>query len=122
MIVPPTSLVIAQASLESAWGKSKVAQKSNNLFGMKSFNSGEPRIKSTGSTYYRKYESVEESIRDYVINLSRHDAYRPLRRSINNGEETLSLIRHLVVYGDSKEYPNELRKVIKGNNLTKYDS
>ncbi|MEG0135035.1 MAG: glucosaminidase domain-containing protein [Cetobacterium sp.] len=123
MIIPPTSLILAQASLESAWGKSRVAQKSNNLFGMKSFNSSEPRLKAAQNSrvYYRKYETIEESVKDYVINLSRHEAYQPLRKSIRNGESTPSLIKHLVVYGGSKSYPSELSKVIKGNNLTKYD-
>lgn len=121
MIMPPTSLVIAQASLESGWGTSKISSKSNNLFGMKSFNDSEPRIKAEDSNYYRKYGTVKESIYDYVINLSRHKAYTNLRTAIQKGESSISLTKHLTAYCEQKDYKDKLVELIKSNQFTKYD-
>lgn len=119
MIIPPTSLILAQASLESGWGVSGLAQKSNNLFGMKSFSSNEPRIKM--GAYYRKYDTIKDSVYDYIINLSRHSAYTALRKGINNGESSIKLTNYLSKYSESSAYKNKLIAMINSNNLTQFD-
>jgi Bax protein len=40
----PTSIVLAQAAVESGWGKSRFFLSANNLFGVWSYNTSEPRI------------------------------------------------------------------------------
>ncbi|MEG0134975.1 MAG: glucosaminidase domain-containing protein [Cetobacterium sp.] len=121
MIMPPTSLIVAQASLESGWGTSKISSRSNNLFGMKSFSKNEPRVKADDSLHYRKYENVKESVYDYVINLSRHNAYKSLRKGIKNGEDSTSLTKYLTAYCEQGDYKDKLNHLIKSNNFKKFD-
>ncbi len=40
----PTSIVLAQAAVESGWGQSRFFLEGNNLFGVWSYNADEPRI------------------------------------------------------------------------------
>lgn len=121
MILPPTSLVLAQASLESGWAESNLAQEGNNLFGMKSFNQNEARIKKGGAVY-RKYSTLRDSVEDYIINLSRHNAYSKLRKAIKKGADTVELTNHLAEYCEDPKYGNDLVAMIKDNNFMKYDA
>lgn len=124
MVVPPVSLVIAQASLESGWGTSSVAKKGNNLFGMKSF-SKDPKnsVKVGKKTYYKKYETIDDSVKDYILTLARHGAYKQLRTAIVNGENSLKLVKHLNSYSEIKEeYGRKLSTIIRVNNLLEHDA
>ena len=124
MIIPPTSLVIAQASLESGWGTSTVAKKANNLFGMKSFSKDhEKSLKIGKSTYYKRYETIDESVKDYIMTLARHGAYKQLRAAIVNGENSLKLVKHLNDYSEIKEeYGRKLTTIIRVNDLLEHDA
>lgn len=72
----PASLTIAQAILESGWGKSELATKANNLFGVKGVGpAGSYRKvsdeyvdgqKIEKASDFRKYNSWSESIRDHT--------------------------------------------------------
>jgi Bax protein len=121
MIFPPPSLILAQASLESAWGTSKLTKQGNNLFGMRSFEQNEPRIKIGKKIYYRKYNSVKDSIKDYVVNISRHSAYQDLRSGIVKGEDSLTLVKYLDKYAENPEYRQKLTSVLNSNNFIQYD-
>lgn len=121
MIFPPPSLILAQASLESAWGTSQLSKSGNNLFGMRSFETEEPRVRIGKKVYYRKYSDVRESIKDYVVNLSRHSAYRELRKGIKQGEDSLSLVKYLGDYAENPTYRQKLISVLNSNNFTKHD-
>ncbi|MEN8077142.1 glucosaminidase domain-containing protein [Clostridioides difficile] len=68
------SITIAQAILESGWGKSELAVTHNNLFGIKADSrwSGAIATISTNENYndsiianFRKYNSINESIEDH---------------------------------------------------------
>jgi Bax protein len=120
MIVPPNSLILAQASLESGWGRSNLAKQGNNLFGMKSFNSQEPRV-NVGNINYRKYDSLRDSVEDYVVNLSRHGAYKNLRAGIRKGESSIKLTQYLGAYCEDPAYGKDLVTMIKNNNFTQHD-
>lgn len=48
MIIYPTSLILTQGALESAWGTSRFFREGNNIFGMWSTNPNEPRIAAKG--------------------------------------------------------------------------
>lgn len=74
------SLIIAQAILESAWGKSGLTKKANNLFGMKSSASWKGNIynmrtaeqKKDGTVYYvnapfRAYDTWDDCIYDHGV-------------------------------------------------------
>ncbi|MGL4534761.1 MAG: glucosaminidase domain-containing protein [Fusobacteriaceae bacterium] len=123
MIVPPKSLIIAQAVLESGWGTSRLSREGNNIFGMMSLNSNDPRMMLSDKRYYRVYENMAESVHEYVVTISRHNAYASLRKAINKGDGSLKLVKHLSEYSEIKaEYGKKLTKVITSNNLIDLDS
>ena len=124
MVVPPTSFILGQASLESGWGNSKLAKEGNNLFAVRSsLRDPEKTVNLGPNQYYKRYESLEESLMDYVMTLSRHSSYSNLRKAINNGEQTIVLIKHLGNYSEMKNlYEQRLTQIITKNNLFKYDN
>ncbi len=81
------SLTIAQAILESGWGKSELATKGNNLFGIKGTGpAGSITLETTehdanGNPYrtiavFRKYHSWEESLEDHTKFLVQSQRYQ----------------------------------------------
>lgn len=123
MIIPPTSLILAQASLESGWGRSKVAVEGNNLFGMRSTLKDSKRAVKVGKKdFYKKYENIEESVYDYIITLSRNNHYTHLRAAINSGKSSIELIKYLNNYSEVRKiYEQRLTQIIRKNNLQNYD-
>ena len=123
MVVPPTSFILGQASLESGWGSSKLAREGNNLFAIRSTLKDKERTVYLGpNQFYKKYESMEDSVEDYIMTLSRHSSYSNLRKAINNGEETIVLVKHLGNYSEVKYiYEQRLTQIITKNNLVQYD-
>lgn len=81
------SLSISQAALESGWGKSTLAQKEKNLFGIKGIGTAGNALYSTneysgGNLYttqagFRKYNNFSESLADYGNLLSKNSRYAP---------------------------------------------
>ena len=123
MVVPPTSFILGQASLESGWGSSKLAKEGNNLFAIRStLRDKEKTVYLGPNQFYKKYESMEDSVEDYIMTLSRHSSYSNLRKAINDGEETMVLVKHLGNYSEVKNiYEQRLTQIITKNNLVKYD-
>ena len=123
MVIPPTSFILGQASLESGWGSSKLATEGNNFFAVRSTLKDKERTVYLGpNQFYKKYESMEESVEDYIMTLSRHSSYSNLRKAINNGEKTMVLVKHLGNYSEVKNiYEQRLTQIITKNNLVKYD-
>ena len=123
MVVPPTSFILGQASLESGWGNSKLAKEGNNLFAVRSTLKDKEKTVYLGpNQFYKKYETLEDSLMDYIMTLSRHSSYSSLRKAINNGEETMVLVKHLGNYSEVKNiYEQRLTQIITKNNLVKYD-
>lgn len=82
--VVPVSLVLAQASLESAWGTSRFAREGNNLFGMRCYKRGcgiVPARRAAGATFeVTRFDSLADCFTAYVKNLNTHAAYAELRR------------------------------------------
>ncbi len=80
----PDSLILAQASLESAWGTSRFAVKGNNFFGQHCFSKG-CGISARGDKKVEvaKFASVFKSIQSYYRNLNSGEAYKKLRKKIS---------------------------------------
>ncbi len=124
----PVSVLLSQAIIESGWGTSRIFEEANNIFGVWSLNSTEPRIKATGSRgnkqiYLRKYDTMKGSIEDYMRLLARHNAYSDFRKVLKRTSDYKKLIPHLNKYSElGEEYVERLRKTIEYNDLDRFDS
>jgi Bax protein len=123
----PTSIVLAQAAVESGWGQSRFFLKASNLFGVWSFNAHEPRImarksRKNQSIYLKSYTDLSQSITDYFGILGRAGAYKNLRKTRLKTQNPFLLLPHLKNFSERKTlYTRQLRAVIILNNLTRYD-
>jgi Bax protein len=128
MEVHPTSIVIAQAIIESGWGTSRFFEEANNLFGIWSFNEYEKRIEAAESrgdkrVYLKKYDNVEQSINDYFMMLSTKDAYQEFRNLRLESQDPFELIKGLSRYSElGDEYIENLKNTIEKNKLLAYDT
>lgn len=128
MATHPTSIVLAQAAVESGWGSSRFFQEANNLFGVWSYNTEEDRIKAShvresGDVYLRKYSDITASVEDYFKTLARVRAYSKFRSQRVKIDDPYKLIYFLNRYSERKyKYVSDLSLVMKVNNLTQYDS
>lgn len=124
----PTSIVLAQAAVESGWGKSRFFLTANNLFGVWSFNASEPRIpalqtRENKRVYLRSYENMSESIVHYFEILARSRSYKSLREARQLTDDPFELLPHLKNYSERKlEYTRQLQRMIVRNNFTQFDS
>ncbi len=128
MEIHPTSIIIAQAIIESGWGTSKFFKKANNVFGIWSFNVNDKRMPASEkrgkkTVYLKKYNSLEESIRDYFLILSTKEAYKEFREKRLETQDPFELIKYLGNYSELRdEYINNLKNTIQKNRLLAYDS
>ena len=125
----PTSIVLAQAALESGWGSSRFYREAYNPFGMWSVNPNEPRIRSYRKMpnnyiiHLRKYETLGQSIVDYFGTIARVRAYRKFREANLNGKSTMELIPLLDKYSELGDYYcNQVITIIDHFDLLKYDN
>ena len=140
------SVSLAQFILESGYGKSELAQKANNCFGMKKSLSGNTWAGSvwdgksvytkktqeddgTGKHYtitadFRKYPDVEKSIADHSAYLNGAKNGSKLRyaglKGCKNYKKAVKIIK-AGGYATSTTYVEKLCSIIEKWNLTKYD-
>ena len=125
------SPIIAQAILESGWGKSGLASKYHNYFGLKCGSSwkGKSVNMATKEEYkvgtltnirdnFRVYDSMEAGIKGYFdfINTSR---YANLK-GVKSPEEYVRRIK-ADGYATSSTYVNNVMRIIRDNKLTRFD-
>ncbi len=127
----PVSLAIAQASLESGWGKSRFAREANNLFGHWTYSGVGlmPQNRSDGRTHMiRIFSSLQKSVDGYLLNLNTNSAYEEFRQKryeihregkVYTGMDASKTMIH---YSELKrEYIKMLQEMIEQNNLLVYD-
>lgn len=128
LITHPTSLVLAQASIESGWGTSRFFTEADNVFGIWSFNEADPRIPSLSTRngkhmYLYKYNSLSESIDDYFKLLATRTPFSDFRKERAKTNNPYKLAEFLSDYSElGEEYVQALKTQIRHNNFTKYDS
>ena len=125
------SPIIAQAIIESGWGKSGLASKYHNYFGLKcgsSWKGGsvnmatkeeyKPGVVTNIRDNFRTYEDFDDGIRGYFefINTSR---YANLK-GVKSPEEYLKRIK-ADGYATSSKYVDNIMSVIRDNKLTRFD-
>lgn len=127
------SITIAQAILESGWGRSILSSKYNNFFGVKAHRwSGKTTTMKTAeyrknnekyyiNAQFRVYESVEESIKDHGRFLMENIRYREngVFRAKDYKEQAEALLR--AGYATSPEYAKQLIELIEIYKLDIYD-
>lgn len=126
----PDSLVLAQAAAESGWGSSRFVKEANNLFG--EWTWGEkgliPNDRDKGKKHkIRIFDTLQDSIDSYMLNLNRHYAYKRFRQARSEARQKGEAFRgrhatqHLQNYsGIGDEYHNLLQGIIKYNKMCEY--
>jgi uncharacterized FlgJ-related protein len=141
----PASVIIAQAALESGWGKSGLFTETKNIFGhscweagsSKTYNlriSGErksvrgtcDRPRSTGG-YYMEFKDSQDSVYAYAANLLTHPAYPQVQAAVRRAKpepaDWRSVVSGLREYdGPNPEYRQLLRDIILKNDLQKLEN
>ncbi len=124
----PPAMLLAQAANESGWGTSRFARIGNNLFGEWTFTPGQgliPENRPAGATYeVRRFDSLYQSIRSYVLNINTHWAYNALRQRREqmrrNGEliTGLKLADELDLYSARRDsYSRDIINLIRREQL-----
>ena len=126
------SPIIAQAILESGWGKSSLASKYHNYFGLKCGGAwkGKSVNMATKEEYkvgtltnirdnFRVYDSMEDGVKGYFdfINTRRYVNLKGVR----SPEEYVRRIK-ADGYATSSTYVDSLMRIIRDNNLTRFDT
>jgi len=116
----PKEMIVAQAILESGWGKSRFADEANNLFGIRTFDKSDkwmlPETKKTWTGWGVKvYSSKCASVRDYVRIINEVWAYEELRaaRANNPNISAEELSMHLTRFSTNPKYTKLVINIIK---------
>ena len=118
-IVPPR-LAIAQAVQETGWGTSRFAQAGNALFGQHApLGAGAIQASGNANVALKSFDTLQDSVRDYMRNLNRNRAYRGFRaaragmRSSQRPLDERELVGTLTRYSEEGEvYVERLRIVM----------
>ena len=132
-IIPP-SLALAQAAIESGWGKSRFVRVANNIFGHWEYSNKGIKPKSKYEHIKIDYSlkifpSLEASLAAYMLNLNRNRAYRKFRKEREKLRENNQTISGLILastlknYSQLKEkYVKRVKKLIEYNHWSKFDT
>lgn len=102
----PEKLIMAQAIIESGWGKSKFAGEINNYYGIRCYTPGCGRAASgveNPNFWVKSYPSIEACIEEYMWLLNTGFAYEGLR-------ETRVQLRNQHAWPDAKELAHGLAR------------
>lgn len=124
----PAGLVLAQAAIESGWGTSRFSLEANNLFGEWTFDEAQgivPLRRAEGARHFvRRFARPYDSLRSYMNNLNRADAYAPLRqrrarmRQEGRPLDPVQLAEGLLRYSErGKAYVRAVQALIRSNGL-----
>ena len=125
------SPIIAQAIIESGWGKSGLASKYHNYFGLKCGSSwkGKSVNMNTKEEYkvgtitnirdnFRVFDDFDDGIRGYFEFIN-HSRYANLK-GVTSPEEYCRRIK-ADGYATSSKYVDNIMRVIRDNKLTRFD-
>jgi len=123
--IPPNERVVvaisvAQAILESDWGRSRFATEANNFYGIIQTDKTEPHIKSQNSNVLLKvYGNKCESVADYIDLLNSSSAfeeYRDIRvkQYMTDNVDVRDVVKSLKNYAVDPKYTEKLLMVTLG--------
>ena len=123
----PTSIIIAMAGIESAWGKTRFAEEGNALFGVRTWDlDNTPHMKALGnlnaSWGVKKYKTKCQSVKDMIRILNTHPAYEKFRdyreQQIDAGEWNYSkLLSGMTAWSTNPDYQKIILSTIVDNKL-----
>ena len=117
----PKELIIAQAVLESNYGKSRFAVEGNNLFGIRTWNLDSPHIKpfdTKDQTFGIKVFKTKCSCVSYYIyilnNNSAFSEFRVQRKKMldNNRLNVIKLVDYISKFATDTEYVSKVKRTI----------
>jgi len=127
--------IIAQAALETGWGKHIIkkpdGQSSHNLFGIKSNNgwSGDKVLANTlefkngvmdqSKESFRSYESLMDSVRDYVGFITGNDRYKVAIANQDNPDNYISELQR-AGYATDPEYAQKIINIMNGKEFKQF--
>jgi uncharacterized FlgJ-related protein len=116
-IVPP-SLALGQAAEESGWGTSRFAAAGNAIYGQWTWGSNamapKQQRKELGNYGIAAFESIQESISSYMLNLNTHNAYADLRQKRAELRESAQKITGSVLAEQLTKYSERGEEYVKG--------
>lgn len=129
----PISLILAQAAIESNWGRSRFAQEGNNLFGLHCHTTGcgiVPKHRAPHQHYeVQRFPDQLSCIRTYLHTLNTHPAYQALRhvrataRDNDQPLSSLDLAKNLTQYSErGEQYVIDLTQLIQRHHLQDFDT
>ena len=130
--IVPVSLALAQAAEESGWGTSRFASTGNAVYGQWTWGSNaitpEKQRKELGNYGIASFETLQQSVCAYMLNLNTHNAYASLRGTraeLREKGENISgylLAGQLTKYSErGMEYVKGLRSLMEYNRLVPTD-
>lgn len=126
------SLLVAQAALESNWGKSQLAQDSNNYFGVKNPIGREYSTKEFTqnewteiNASFREYDSVYDSVLDYANLLKNgtswdENLYQEVIEASTYKEAAYALTK--AGYATDPNYAEKIIQIIDSHHLDRFDN
>ncbi|WP_068922251.1 glucosaminidase domain-containing protein [Planobispora rosea] len=133
----PASVILAQAILESSWGRSELAVTDRNYFGIKCSSSGDHGSYATGcrrhpttecgprgcrrtTALFRTYRSPADSFKDHGRFLSSSDRYRAAFEHTADPDRFARRIAK-AGYATDPGYPVKLIRLMRTYDLYRYD-
>lgn len=123
----PTSIIIAMAGIESAWGKSRFAVEGNALFGVRTWdleNVGHMKAKGNPDASWgvKKYATKCQSVKDMIRILNTHPAYEEFRtareKQIDLGKwDYRELLGGMTAWSTNPDYQEIILQTIVANKL-----
>ena len=115
--IVPEDLVIAQAIIESNWGRSRFATEGNALFGVRTYDLSVPHMKPRDNPDVRwgvkRYKTQCDSVNDYIFIISNSHHYEEFRKLLLQDVDYIQLANALKPYSENKDYSKILIKVIR---------
>ena len=126
----PASVCIAQAILESGWGRYCIGQ--FNYFGRK-WNGWGNCVRQQTTEWedggyvtiydrFQSYESLEDAIRDWCILITQDYKYKEVMEAWESTWSVEDFVRTLApIYATDPDYADKVLSTIRANDLDKYD-
>ncbi len=126
----PASVCIAQAALESGWGRYCIGD--HNYFGRKYNGWGDYVVKPTREyiddewaiiyAKFQSYDSLEDAINDWCVLLTEEPAYSNALDTWHKTWDVAEFVKALApVYATDPDYASKVLSTINANDLMRFD-